>query len=158
MRTTPARRAHVAMCTLAAATLLAGCGSGDDPTLSGDGVATSSTASSPTTAASASASTSAPAPTSTPPTSAPAGRVIEVRLEKGQVMGGVKRETVSVGDEVRIVATSDVADELHVHTYDLRTRLTPGTPGEIRFKAEIPGRHEVEFEKAHKAALTLEVR
>ncbi len=65
--------------------------------------------------------------------------------------------TVGLGDEVTIRVTADVADEVHVHTYDLYADLEPGTPGEITFVAEIPGVHEVELEGAGLLLLNLEV-
>lgn len=65
---------------------------------------------------------------------------------------------MALGETVVLRATSDVAEELHVHTFDLRTELAPGRPGELRFTAEIPGRQEVEFERSAKTALTLELR
>jgi len=45
-----------------------------------------------------------------------------------------------------------------MRTYDQRIPLQPGKPGEVIFTADIPGRHEVEFEKSGKHALILEVR
>lgn len=102
-------------------------------------------------------STSAEAPAATT-TAAPEDDAIEVRLSGGRVEGGPRRETVAVGDRVTIRAVADVAEELHVHTYDLTVEITPGEPDEISFDATIPGRHEVEFERSGKVALTLEVR
>ena len=108
--------------------------------------------------------TSAPAPATSaepsPVTSTTAAaqiRTIEVAFAGGQVQGGRRTEKVDVGEQVRIRAVSDVAEELHVHTYDRRVDLQPGQPGEVVFTADIPGRHEVEFEKSHRQALTLEV-
>ena len=99
-----------------------------------------------------------PAETSpTSPTSATEVRAIEVALAGGQVQGGRRTERVELGEEVRIRATSDVAEELHVHTYDRRVELQPSQPAEVVFTADIPGRHEVEFEKSGRQALTLEV-
>lgn len=131
---------------------LPGCGD------SGDGDAGAQNPASSTTATAAAPPTSAATtPTSAvPPTTAPPA--IEVTLSGGQVVGGPRKETVRLGDEVRIRATSDVAEVLHVHTYNLKTDLQPGVPGEVVFTATIPGRHEVEFEKSGKDALTLEVR
>jgi hypothetical protein len=73
-------------------------------------------------------------------------------------VGGPRKETVNLGDRVRLRATSDVAEVLHVHTYNLKTELQPGVAAEVVFEATIPGRHVVEFEKSGKDALTLEVR
>ncbi|HEX2192346.1 MAG TPA: hypothetical protein VHH09_04065 [Acidimicrobiales bacterium] len=84
-------------------------------------------------------------------------RTIEVAFAGGQVQGGRRTEKVELGEEVRIRATSDVAEELHVHTYDRRVALQPSQPAEVVFRADIPGRHEVEFERSGRDALTLEV-
>ena len=98
-----------------------------------------------------------PASTSSAPTTSP-GTSIELKLAQGAVVGGPRREAVALGQTVVLRVTSDVSEELHVHTYDLRAELAPGQPGELRFTADIPGRHEVEFEASGKTALTLEVR
>ncbi len=90
-------------------------------------------------------------------TTADAALTIEVVLSDGQVRGGPRRETVELGQRVRMRAVSDVAEELHVHTYDQRVTLQPGQAAEVVFAADIPGRHEVEFEKSGRQALTLEV-
>ncbi len=99
-------------------------------------------------------STSAPPP---PTTAADPALTIEVAFSSGQVRGGSRRQTVKVGDRVRIRSLSDVAEELHVHTYDQRLPLQPAQTNEVVFVANIAGRHEVEFEKSAKQALTLEV-
>lgn len=85
-------------------------------------------------------------------------RTIEVAFADGKVIGGVRRESVDLGQKVRIRVTSDVADELHVHTYDAIAAVTPGQPGEVEFTASIPGRHEVELEDAGRQVLVIEVR
>ena len=85
-------------------------------------------------------------------------RTIEVAYEGGAVAGGPRRETVGVGEEVKIVVTSDRKEEVHVHTYDLTAEVAPGAPAEITFTASIPGVHEVELEGAHKVLFILEVR
>lgn len=96
------------------------------------------------------------AATSTPSTEAV--KVIEVTYAGGQVAGGAQRTTVGLGETVRIRVTSDVADEIHVHTYDVRADVTPGQPAQLELVASIPGRHEVELEKKRKQLLVLEVR
>ena len=78
-------------------------------------------------------------------------------LSGGQVSGGARQETARIGEQVRIRAVSDVVEELHVHTYEQRVALQPGQPGEVILTATIPGRHEVEFEKSRRRALTLQV-
>jgi hypothetical protein len=59
---------------------------------------------------------------------------------------------------VTIRVTSDVADEVHVHGYDLMTDVDPGTPATVTFDATIPGVFEVELEKLGQQLLTLQVQ
>ena len=115
-----------------------GCGGDDDRTV-------------PTTSASAPTTTAVVASTTV-------ANSIDLELAGGKVVGGIKNVTVAVGAQVVIHATSDVAEELHVHTYDLTVDLGAGQPGQVAFVASIPGRHEVEFEKSKRTALILEVR
>ena len=146
------RRGRLGTLGLALAFAFTGCGeSGDEEPETGTSASAPSTVTEPPATA---PTTTAPAS----PTSAPAAPAIEVSLAGGQVVGGPRKETVKRGERVRIRATSDVPEVLHVHTYDLKTDLQPGVPGEIVFEATIPGRHEVEFENSGKDALTLEVR
>lgn len=84
--------------------------------------------------------------------------VIEVAYAGGEVVGGVRTVAVRLGDTVRIRLTSDVAEELHVHTYDAVAAVAPGQPSDLEFAATIPGRHEVELEKKHRTLMVLEVR
>ena len=150
------RRHGARAAALLAVVLLAPSACADDEPRS-DAPATSTTAPSGSPAPTASST----APTSTPAsmTTTTAGvRLIEVTFAAGQVAGGMKRSSVHVGERVRIRVSSDVPDEIHVHTYDLTAAVGPGQPAQIDFVASIPGRHEVELEKKGKQLLVLEVR
>lgn len=125
---------------LAVSVGFAGCGAGD-----GEDSATTTT-------------TVATAPATEPTTTTEAVHVIEVVVEGGQPQGGVRREEVALGAVVRIVVTSDVADEVHVHTYDVRADVAAGGRAELELVADIPGVIEVELEERHTRILTLEVR
>ena len=103
----------------------------------------------------ASASTAA-SPSDAAPRSA-AGQRIEVRISGGQVSGDTGRVPVAAGAEVTLSVTSDVADELHVHGYDLAAKLVPGTPAELTFAATLTGVFEVELHEAGTVLLTLQV-
>jgi len=109
----------------------------------------------PSVTVSGDSTTSVAPPTTT--TNAP-GRSIDVAFTGGQVVGGPRKEAVRLGERVRIRVTSDVPDEVHVHTYDLRAEVAPQQPAEVEVSATIPGRHEVELERSSKQLLTLEVR
>ena len=144
MRRTP-RLAGIA---LAAAALLVACGDDDDTgggTSSSD--TTASTASTATTSGDGSSTT-----TATTAAPEPEGTVLEVVVTGGAVESGARDEQVSLGDEVTIRVTADVADEIHVHGYDLVADTAPGQPADITFVADIPGQFEVEL---HDAGLQL---
>lgn len=68
---------------------------------------------------------------------------IEVR--DGQVRGGAKRVQADVGDTVALTVTSDVADTVHVHGYDLEQPVGPDESLRLEFTADIPGVFEVEL-------------
>jgi hypothetical protein len=82
---------------------------------------------------------------------------IDVEYVGGQVRGDTGRVTVHEGAPVTITITSDVADEAHLHGYDVETELEPGKPAELRFDATIPGVFELELHEADTVLLTLQV-
>ncbi|HEY0402253.1 MAG TPA: hypothetical protein VGD09_09555, partial [Blastococcus sp.] len=87
----------------------------------------------------------------------PAGQRIEVQITGGQVSGDTGRVSMAAGEHVTLVITSDVADQVHVHGYDLEAELSPGQPTEITFDATIPGVFEVELHEAGTQLLSLQV-
>jgi hypothetical protein len=86
----------------------------------------------------------------------PAPTVFEVTVAGGAVEGVGNRE-VPRGTDVLIRVVADVADEIHVHGYDLHAEVGPGAPGEVRFVADAPGVFEVELEGAGLLLLSLTV-
>ncbi len=137
-------RLRTALAGLALATVVSGC-AGTDSAASTDSGASPAPSSTP----------SSGAPTSTP--AVPAGQRIEVTVTGGQVSGGTGRVRVPAGELVTLVLTSDVADEVHVHGYDLTADLEPGQPSELSFAATIPGVFEVELHEAGTVLLSLQV-
>jgi hypothetical protein len=88
-----------------------------------------------------------PPPSPEPPPPPPAGpTTVRVTVVGGVPEGGVVRESTDKGDRVVVLVTSDVADEVHVHGYDLMSDVAPGAPARIAFRATIPGRFEIELE------------
>lgn len=73
--------------------------------------------------------------------------VVSVVVEGGVPKGGIVRRTVDKGDRVVLVVKSDVADEVHVHGYDVSRDVAPGRAARIAFVAKLPGRFEVELEE-----------
>ena len=113
--------------------LAAGCAPGDQGTAAGQ----------PTTSAAAPA-TSAPEDTATPPPSGEPVKTIRVSVRDGKASPPPDRVAVPAGQRVKIVVTSDVADEVHLHGYDKEVELRPGKPGSVEFTADQPGLYEVE--------------
>jgi heme/copper-type cytochrome/quinol oxidase subunit 2 len=62
-------------------------------------------------------------------------------------VGGVRNVTVAKGRQVVLIVNSDVADEVHLHGYNLKRDVTPGTPARLPFRATINGTVEVELEQ-----------
>ena len=91
------------------------------------------------------------------PTPVETGQRIEVEVAGGQVTGDTGRVPVAVGASVMLVITTDVADEVHVHGYDLTAELEPGTETAVTFDATIPGVFEVELHESGTALLSLQV-
>jgi copper(I)-binding protein len=86
-------------------------------------------------------------PTTTETTTEPTGpTVVRIRVVNGAPQGGIVRETVQQGDRVVVSVTSDVADHIHLHGYDIMRDVAPGRPARLPFRATIPGRFEVELE------------
>ena len=108
------------------ALVLAGCGGGSSSS-SATGSGTTTAAGTTTTA------------TNTPVT-------IRVLVKGGKPVGGIQRATVKKGQTVAIVVHSDVADEVHVHGYDLHKDVAAGGTVRIVFPATIVGEFEAELE------------
>ncbi|MFE3448183.1 hypothetical protein ACFXJ8_04540 [Nonomuraea sp. NPDC059194] len=64
---------------------------------------------------------------------------------------------VKRGQTVTLTVTSDVADELHVHGFDLGQELQPGKPAVISFKADMTGVFEVETHESELVLIQLAV-
>ena len=72
----------------------------------------------------------------------------QVTVKGGKPVGGVKEIDANKGDRVQFVVQSDVADEIHVHGYDIKREVAAGTTVAIDFVADKPGIFEVELEHA----------
>jgi plastocyanin len=74
------------------------------------------------------------------------GEVPTVVVRDGEPVGGIAELEYDAGDEVRFEVESDVADEVHVHGYDLMQDMPAGGSVSFDFPAEIEGIFEVELE------------
>ena len=136
--------------TLIAVALLAtACGTGSETTSTTTASVTTTTAAeSTTTTASQSTTTTEAATTTTEPADP---YTFEIEIEGSTVTGG-GRISVPLGETVTLLITSDIADEVHIHGYDLFVDLEAGVTAEVSFVADIPGVVEIE---THESALVL---
>jgi hypothetical protein len=58
----------------------------------------------------------------------------------------MRQVTVARNRRVVLTVTSDVADHVHLHGYDLMADVGPGRPARIAFRATIVGTVEAELE------------
>ncbi|HVE64576.1 MAG TPA: hypothetical protein VNB94_12345 [Mycobacteriales bacterium] len=130
-----------ALCIGIAALALNGCRGSEEPT--------------PGSAPSPSPSTSVP--TAVAPSASP-GRSVVLEVRNGRVTRDAGRVRLRRGETVRLVVSADVADEVHVHGYDIRADVVPGTPTEVVVELTIPGVFAVELEGAGLDLVELEVR
>jgi hypothetical protein len=120
------RTAPALLAALAIAVGLAACGSGDETSEATTAVSTR--------------------PTDTPESASMGGKVPTIVIRNGEPVGGVKELEYSAGEEIRFEVTSDVADEVHVHGYDLMQDVPAGGTVSFDFPAEIEGIFEAELE------------
>jgi len=100
----------------------------------------------------------APPSTGQPPATATfTGVGVAVQVAGGKVVPPTHRVDVPIGQRVRLQVVSDVADEVHVHGYDLKQDVAPGAPATVEFVADQPGLFEVELEAAKLQLVQLEV-
>ena len=84
-------------------------------------------------------------------------RSFDIAVSQGRRISGPELIQVHAGDEVVLRMTSDQADELHLHGYDLHLRLLAGEPGTLSFKAVHSGRFDYELHHARLELGALEV-
>ena len=126
----------LAAACLLAAVALAGCGSDDNGSASStDTMTTTETTTTDTATTETTTTTEATLPT-----------IVRITVVNGAPKGGIVRQTVNKDDQVVLVVTSDVADEIHLHGYDISRDVAAGGTVRLPFKATIPGRFEAELE------------
>jgi hypothetical protein len=139
------RRATPAL-VLALLLVVAGCGGDDD------------TAAEPSSPAPASSTASSAPASPTPSETAFAGTEIEVAVRDGRVDPPTRRVEVAEGEQVRLLITSDTADELHVHGFDIEQDLPAGQQVTVDFTADQTGVFEIETHESGLQLVQLEVR
>jgi hypothetical protein len=79
----------------------------------------------------------------------PRPQIDRVVVRGGQPAGGVERLEYDSGERVRFSVSSDVADEVHVHGYDISREVPAGDSVRFGFPADIEGVFEIELEQRH---------
>jgi hypothetical protein len=83
-------------------------------------------------------------------------KTIEVDAQ-GKPVGGVQTLTVSKGDSIRFDVHSAVADEIHLHGYDIGKDVEAGGTVSFDVPATLEGEFEAELEERHEQILDLTV-
>jgi hypothetical protein len=80
-------------------------------------------------------------------TTEPSGETqrVELEVQDGQPVGGIKQVDITQGTLVLLVVQCDSEDQVHVHGYDLEAAVGPGAPARIQFRANIAGVFDVEL-------------
>jgi hypothetical protein len=71
-----------------------------------------------------------------------------IEVAGGAPVGGVQTLETGKGEQIAFEVVSDVADEVHVHGYDISKDVEAGGKVRFSFVAEIDGIFEVEMENA----------
>ena len=143
-----------AAATVLLAVLLSGCTAGVDEPDTAAAAPSPAASAAPSSPAAAGAPATSPTPTASPQ---PQVRTVEVRYTGGQVTGTSGREEVRLGERVVLRVTSDVAEQVHVHGYDLEADVPAGKTADIPVTASIPGVFEVELHDSGRVLFQLRV-
>lgn len=128
-------------CPVAAAALLTGCGGSTSSTSTGTSTDTTVTTTATTTAATE---------------TAPDVATFAATFQNGKVTGDTE-PSVPRGTAVEIRVTSDVADEAHLHGYDIEKEIAAGETVTFAFTADLPGKYSLELHHHSTRLLTLTV-
>lgn len=136
------------------ALLLAACATGPETTTLG--TTTTQPEITSTTAQTATTEQPPTAPTTAAVTTTTAAQNL-IRVEGGVKVDGPDTISVAQGETVVFQVVADVADEVHVHGYDLLFETVPGEPIVVEFMADATGIFEVELEESHLDLVNIEV-
>ena len=103
-------------------------------------------------------STSGASSSGTAAGSSAAAKKIVVTITHGKASGDTGRIPVKVNSPVTIEVTSDTADEVHLHGYDIEKELVPGKVTTLSFVADQTGIFELELHKANVVILHLQIQ
>lgn len=85
-------------------------------------------------------------------------QTVQIMVNGSDVQTAERRVKVPLDGKVRLEVTADRADEVHLHGYDRKVDIEPGTPAVLEFTADVPGVFEVELEDAGLKLVELQVQ
>jgi heme/copper-type cytochrome/quinol oxidase subunit 2 len=85
-------------------------------------------------------------------------QTVQITVTGNDVQTAERRVKVPLDGKVRLEVTADRADEVHLHGYDRKVDIEPGTPAVLEFTADVPGVFEVELEEASLKLVELQVQ
>lgn len=83
--------------------------------------------------------------------------VTTIVVRDGEPVGGVAELEYSAGDQIRFRVRSNVADEVHVHGYDVSEEVPAGGSATLSFPADLEGIYEVELHGSEQQIAELRV-
>jgi hypothetical protein len=89
--------------------------------------------------------------------SAPSKLDATITVQDGKPKGGVQDLKVKKDGPVHLTVTSDTADEIHIHGYDLHKDVDKGGTVTFDFPAKIDGAFIIELEQAKQTLANLAV-
>jgi hypothetical protein len=75
------------------------------------------------------------------------GDIPTVVVRDGEPVGGIQELEYGAGERIRFRVSSDAAEEIHVHGYDLSQNVAAGGTVEFDFPADLEGIYEAELEE-----------
>jgi hypothetical protein len=84
-------------------------------------------------------------------------KVPTVEFRNGEPVGGVLGIDVDKGDPIRFRVRSDIADEVHIHGFDISREVPAGGSVTFSFQADITGIYEAEMEQLGVQIVELQV-
>ena len=82
---------------------------------------------------------------------------IALVVKDGKLVSGPKVVRLKRDDQVNLSITSDRADEVHVHGYDLQAKLAANQTTSLEFVAKRTGRFAIELHKSNVELSVLEI-
>ena len=91
------------------------------------------------------------------PTGGDRDSIPTIVVRDGEPVGGIVEFEYDAGEQVRFRVSSDEADEVHVHGYEVEEEIPAGSTVTLSFPADIEGIFEVELHGSEKQIAELRV-